>query len=213
MVWRASLLIFRAMIDSSEKRPRGRPVTTDPAAVGLTALKLFNELGIDKVTMDDVAIEAGISRSNLFRIFPSKAAVVWGGMHRITEELKRQLENNPETSVVKLLHQSWVGAMHVLDNSLDIVRLRLKLIGSSPEVYGWGHAQLEEARKVLEEAIAKIEGPNSVRPKMISSALMAASMSVLTWWAESDDQRSVAVVLDESFTDFESVFAQYAEGN
>jgi histidinol-phosphate/aromatic aminotransferase/cobyric acid decarboxylase-like protein len=48
---------------------------------------------------------------------------------------------------------------------------------------------------------------------MISSALMAASMSVLTWWAESDDQRSVAVVLDESFTDFESVFAQYAEGN
>jgi AcrR family transcriptional regulator len=196
------------MMESSEKRPRGRPVTTDPAAVGLTALRLFNELGIDRVTMDDVAIEAGISRSNLFRIFPSKAAVVWGGMHRITEELKLQLANNPETSVVKLLHQSWVGAVSVLDNSLDTVRLRLKLIGSSPEVYGWGHAQLEEARKVLEAAIAKLEGGDSVRPKMISSALIAASMSVLTWWAESDDQRSVTAVLDESLSDFESIFAQ-----
>lgn len=200
-------------MDSTAKRPRGRPVTTDPAAVGLTALKLFNELGIDKVTMDDVAIEAGISRSNLFRIFPSKAAVVWGGMHRITEELELQLANNPETSVVKLLHQSWVGAMGVLDNSLGTVRLRLKLIGSSPEVYGWGHAQLEEARKVLEAAIAKLEGPNSVRPKMISSALIAASMSVLTWWAESDDQRSVTAVLDDSLSDFESIFAQLSQDN
>jgi AcrR family transcriptional regulator len=200
------------MMESLEKRPRGRPVTTDPAAVGLTALKLFNELGIDKVTMDDVAIEAGISRSNLFRIFPSKAAVVWGGMQRITEELREQLAHNPETSVVKHLHQSWVGALSVLDNSLGTVRLRLKLIASSPEVYGWGHAQLEEARKILEAAIAKIEGPNSVRPKMISSALIAASMSVLTWWAESDDQRSVTAVLDESLSDFESIFAQLAQG-
>jgi AcrR family transcriptional regulator len=200
------------MTDSLEKRPRGRPVTTDPAAVGLTALKLFYELGIDRVTMDDVAIQAGISRSNLFRVFPSKSAVVWGGMQRITEELKRQLETSPETSVVKLLHQSWVGAMHVLDDSLETVRLRLKLIASSPEVYGWGHAQLEEARKVLEAAIAKLEAPNSVRPKMLSSALIAVSMSVLTWWAETDDPRSVAEVLDESFSDFEAIFASVRQG-
>lgn len=200
------------MTDSSEKRPRGRPVTTDPAAVGLTALKLFYELGIDRVTMDDVAQEAGISRSNLFRVFPSKSAVVWGGMQRITEELKRQLENSPETSVVKLLHKSWVGAMHVLDDSLETVRLRLKLIASSPEVYGWGHAQLEEARKVLESSIARFEDSNSVRPKMLSSALIAVSMSVLTWWAETDDPRSVAEVLDESFSDFENIFASVRQG-
>jgi AcrR family transcriptional regulator len=200
------------MIEAEEKRSRGRPVTTDPAAVGLTALKLFNELGIDRVTMDDVAVEAGISRSNLFRVFPSKAAVIWGGMHRITEELKLQLANNPETSVIKLLHQSWVNAMHLLDNTPETVRLRLKLIASSPEVYGWGHAQLEEARKVLEAAMAKFEDPNSVRPKMVSAALIAVSMSVLTWWAETEDPRSVAQVLDDSFSDFEAIFAQVRQG-
>jgi AcrR family transcriptional regulator len=199
------------MIEPEEKRTRGRPVTTDPAAVGLTALKLFHKLGIDRVTMDDVALQAGISRSNLFRVFPSKAAVVWGGMHSFTAQLKLQLANNPETSVIKLLHQSWVSALQLLESSPDTVRLRLKLIGSSPEVYGWGHAQLEEARKVLETAIAKFEDPSSVRPRMISSALIAVSMSVLTWWAETDDPRSVAQALDDSFNDFEAIFAQVSQ--
>ena len=202
------MLIFTAMVDDSQKRRRGRPVTTDPAAVGLTALRLFNEKGIDKVTMDDVAIEAGISRSNLFRVFPSKAAVVWGGMHDFTVELERQLKNNESGSIVSQLHKSWVVAMHLLDESLETVRLRLKLIASSPEVYGWGHAQLEEARVVLEKAIEKREGKESVRPRMISSALISASMAVLTWWAVNNDKRSPSEVLDQSFSDFETIFSQ-----
>ena len=196
------------MVEDSQKRRRGRPVTTDPAAVGLTALRLFNEKGIDKVTMDDVAIEAGISRSNLFRVFPSKAAVVWGGMHDFTVELERQLKNNESGSIVSQLHKSWVVAMHLLDESLETVRLRLKLIASSPEVYGWGHAQLEEARVVLEKAIEKREGEESVRPRMISSALISASMAVLTWWAVNNDKRSPSEVLDQSFSDFETIFSQ-----
>jgi len=51
--------------------------------------------------------------------------------------------------VVQLLHGSWVETMHMADNSLETVRLRLKLIGSSPEVYGWGQGQLDMARQVL----------------------------------------------------------------
>ena len=64
---------------------------------------------------------------------------------------------------------------------------------------------------MLEAAIAKLEEPNSVRPKMISSALIAVSMSVLTWWAETDDPRSVAQVLDDSFYDFAAIFAQVSQ--
>lgn len=196
------------MTTPEARAKRGRPITTDPAAVGFTALKLFNEKGINQVTMDDVAAEAGISRSNLFRVFPSKAAVVWGGMHRFNEELKHQLESNPEKAVVPLLHKSWVGALHMLEGSIDSARLRLKLIASSPEVYGWGQGQLEESRKVLQEAIAKLEGTDSVRARMVSSAIISASMAVLTWWAETDDPRSPAEALDESFKEFEATFAQ-----
>ncbi|MEL0135087.1 MAG: TetR family transcriptional regulator [Aquiluna sp.] len=191
---------------SVAKRGRGRPVTTDPSAVGLTALRLFAERGIENVTMDEVAEAAGISRSNLFRLFPSKSAVVWGGMHQFNAELRSKLEVNPETDIVKLLHTSWVEAMHVLDESLETVRLRLKLIASSPEIYGWGHGQLEESREVIEDAVRKLSS-DPMRPRVISAAMISVSMSILVWWAQTDDPRTPSEVLDAGFSDFEAVFA------
>lgn len=203
--WIAMVML---MSIQAPKRSRGRPVTTDPLQVGLTALKLFVERGIDKVTMDDVAIAAGISRSNLFRIFPSKAAVVWGGLHDFNKALVIALEQSKEERIVPLLHKAWVEAMHVADASLEVARLRLKLIASSPEVMGWGQGQLEESRKVLEKAIAELEGADSVKPAMVSAALTSASMAVLTWWAETDDPRHPSEVLDQSFSQFEEIFTQ-----
>ncbi|PWL20680.1 MAG: TetR family transcriptional regulator [Candidatus Aquiluna sp. XM-24bin5] len=191
---------------SVAKRGRGRPVTTDPSAVGLTALRLFAERGIENVTMDEVAEAAGISRSNLFRLFPSKSAVVWGGMHQFNAELRSKLEANPETDIVKLLHTSWVEAMHVLDDSLETVRLRLKLIASSPEIYGWGHGQLEESREVIEDAVRKLSS-DPMRPRVISAAMISVSMAILVWWAQTDDPRTPSEVLDAGFSDFEAVFA------
>lgn len=193
---------------SEAKRSRGRPITTDPVEVGLTALRLFVEHGIDKVTMDDVAMAAGISRSNLFRVFPSKAAVIWGGVHHFNEGLVAALRSSSETDLIPLLHNAWIQAMENVDESLETVRLRFKLIASSPEVFGWGKGQLEESRAVLEAEIAKREGSDSVKPRMISSALVSASIAVLTWWAETDDPRHPAQLLDESFAEFEAIFAK-----
>ena len=70
--------------------------------------------------------------------------------------------------------------MHSADGSVETVRLRLRLIGSSPEVYGWGHAQLEEARAVLENAVLK-HGAPPMRAKAVSAAiLMQASLVLAT---------------------------------
>lgn len=190
----------------NQRPKRGRPVTTDPAAVGLTALRLFAQRGIDKVTMDEVAEAASISRSNLFRIFPSKAAVIWGGMHEFTMELEKRINENPETDVVKLLHASWVQAMAPLDQRVETVRLRLKLIASSPEIYGWGQAQMDQTRQVIEKAVSKFS-KDTLRPKIVSAALISASMAILIWWAQTDDQRTPSEVLDQGFRDFEKLFS------
>lgn len=190
----------------NQRPKRGRPVTTDPSAVGLTALRLFAQRGIDQVTMDEVAEAACISRSNLFRIFPSKAAVIWGGMHEFTMELEKRINENPETDVVKLLHASWVQAMAPLDQRVETVRLRLKLIASSPEIYGWGQAQMDQTRQVIEKAVSRFS-KDTLRPKIVSSALISASMAILIWWAETDDKRTPSEVLDQGFRDFEKLFS------
>ena len=189
------------------KPRRGRPITTDPSTVSLAALKLFAEKGIENVTMDEVAVVAGISRSNLFRIFPSKAAVVWGGVHKFQEELSKRLETSKDSDLVSLIHSSWVGAMHQFDDSSETRRLRLKLIGSSPEVYGWGQGQLDEVRNIIEASVIR-NGGDALRAKTVSAAIVSASMAIMIHWAETDDPRTPAQILDEGFADFESLFNQ-----
>jgi AcrR family transcriptional regulator len=195
------------MSPEAPKPRRGRPVTTDPNSVSLAALKLFAKRGIETVTMDEVAAHAGISRSNLFRLFPSKAAVVWGGLHQFHEELGKRLSGAKNQDLVALLHGAWVEAMRLLDETLETLRLRLRLIGSSPEVYGWGQGQLEDVRKLMERAVTE-NGGDALRAKMVSSAVVSASMAILIHWAESDDSRTPSQVLDEGFKDFESLFSR-----
>ncbi len=193
------------MLNQGAKPRRGRPVTTDPNTVSLAALKLFAERGIETVTMDEVAVVAGISRSNLFRIFPSKAAVVWGGVHQFQEELERRLSDSESSDLISLLHSSWVGAMDGLDETLETLRLRLKLIGSSPEVYGWGQGQLDQVRQVIEASVVK-NGGDTLRAKTVSAAIVSASMAIMIHWAQSDDPRTPSQILDEGFQDFEALF-------
>lgn len=195
------------MSDAVPKARRGRPVTTDPANVSMTALRLFASKGIEQVTMEEVSEAAGISRSNLFRLFPSKAAVVWGGLHQFNDVLAQRLHSNRGDDVVKLLHSSWVDAMHVLDESDEMLRLRLRLIGSSPEVYGWGQGQLNDVRELICSAVKEFGG-DEMRAQMVSAALVSASMAIMIHWAETEDPRSPSLVLDEGFTDFEKLFSR-----
>jgi hypothetical protein len=97
--------------------------------------------------------------------------------------------------------------MRLLDETLETLRLRLRLIGSSPEVYGWGQGQLEDVRKLMERAVTE-NGGDALRAKMVSSAVVSASMAILIHWAESDDSRTPSQVLDEGFKDFESLFSR-----
>jgi AcrR family transcriptional regulator len=191
-------------------RKRGRPVTTDPSEVNLVALRLFMARGVENVTMDEVASAAKISRSNLFRVFPSKGAIVWGGMQAFTELLEEKLASAQGKDVVRVLHRAWINAMEELDESAESIRLRFKLIGSSREVYGWGQAQFREARAVIEKAVARIEGGSSIRSNMVAAALVAASVQALIWWAQNDDPRTPAELLDQSFVEFEKIFASVA---
>jgi AcrR family transcriptional regulator len=183
-------------------------VVVDPDAVSLVALHLFAELGIDNVTMDQVADAATISRRTLFRLFPTKASIVWGGMAEFSDVLERELTRAEGDNVVTLLHRSWVAAMHSLDTATEVTRLRLRVIASSAAVRAWGYSQLEESAAVLEAQVTRLEGlePGSLRARLVSTALLGATFSALSWWAAGEDPRTPAELIDESFSELESIF-------
>ncbi len=56
------------------------------------ALRAIAAYGLTKLTVDDVAREAGISRATLYRYFPGRGAVLTAVVHSETERLQRGLD-------------------------------------------------------------------------------------------------------------------------
>ncbi|HEV7686467.1 MAG TPA: TetR/AcrR family transcriptional regulator [Acidimicrobiia bacterium] len=56
------------------------------------ALRAIARFGLTKLTVDDVAREAGISRATLYRYFPGRGAVLAAVMQAETERLERGLD-------------------------------------------------------------------------------------------------------------------------
>ena len=61
------------------------------------ALRLFDEQGFDKTTVDQIAAEAGLSRTTFFRYFGTKEDVVLGELGEIGHQLVTALAARPET--------------------------------------------------------------------------------------------------------------------
>ena len=56
----------------------GRRRSTTKDHIANVAIDLFNTYGFSEVSVEDVALAAGIARRTLFRYYPSKNAIPWG---------------------------------------------------------------------------------------------------------------------------------------
>ena len=152
--------------------------------------------------MDDIAAAAGVSRRTVFRLYPSKAALVWGGMKPWIGRLRRELEREdlPQDPADALV-EAWVSSLEPLDDSIEIPRLRLKLVGKSHEAYAWGLNAMVETLGVLAENIEKRTGypRDSLEVTTLVTAMYAAGHNASVWWAMNDDPRSLAEILRAGF--------------
>src|SRR5918911_266797 len=69
----------------------GTPEVTSKVVDG--ALRAIARFGLAKLTVDDVAREAGISRATLYRYFPGRGAVLAAVIRSETERLQRGLDD------------------------------------------------------------------------------------------------------------------------
>jgi AcrR family transcriptional regulator len=182
---------------STNDRPTGRPRTIDPDAVSLVALRLFDEQGFDAVSMDDVATAAGVSRRSLFRLFPNKAALVWGGLDEFAARFREALRSRPadEPSAVALRAAYRIGATFP-DDAVEITRHRLRVIRANPSLEHVGAATVTA---LTDEILRYVAGRDGVTADDLAVAvrahtLAAAASAALTWWALHGDGRPEDVV-------------------
>jgi AcrR family transcriptional regulator len=177
--------------------PIGRPKTIDPEAVSLTALRLFDDRGYDAVSMDDVAAAAGVSRRYLFRLFPSKASLVWGGLDEFIGRLRASLAASPATvPALKALTVAYEEAAAFPDEVIEITRHRLRVIAEYPALASEGASRVAELTNEMTVFVLAREGRTTLdlETEVRASALAATSSAALTWWALHSDERPEQVV-------------------
>lgn len=185
---------------------RGRPQSVNPDVVARIALDLFIERGFESVTMAEVAEAAGIGRRTLFRYFPSKLALVWGGADEANQLIEDALhtEDHPERSTAEVLVAAYRAGFRVIEANPELTRERLLIIDRYPEVYAYGHQQWTAGRDRIAEFIAHREGAAIDSLPVQTRALLSSTLTfgALVWWAQ-HPQLDFATTIDEALADLE----------
>jgi AcrR family transcriptional regulator len=185
-------------MNPANERPTGRPRTIDPDRVSLIALRLFDERGFDDVSMDDVAAAAEVSRRSLFRLFPSKAALVWGGLDESADRFRASLAGSaPDDDLWDVIRTAYAAAVDVPAEMLEVTRHRLHVIQANPALAVVGAstigAMTDAAVRFASERDASPS--DALQTAVRAHALAGASSAALFWWAlHGGDESPVAVV-------------------
>lgn len=158
---------------------RGRPQEADAGQIATVAIALFEKKGFDAVSMDDVARRARVSRSTLFRLYPSKADLVWHEAAPIVGLARARLDELETLGDV--LETVIVPAVRLVDDATlaPLARRRLRLIGSTPELSS--HRTLHEIQRVLGEAFSRLGAPHA---SLMARTVVATAFGAILWWAD-----------------------------
>jgi AcrR family transcriptional regulator len=171
-------------------RSTGRPATIDPDAVAGVALRLFAENGYERTSMEDIAREAGIGRKSLYRYFPSKADLVWGGMEPVVEASGRVLEaartaEPSDGGILAGLQAAAVAGVSALPD-LTVTRGRLRLIAEHPELASRSYDALAPQR-VRARLYLVSQGVSESAARYLCAAYLGATFEAWMQWAASTD--------------------------
>ncbi|MFF2275166.1 TetR family transcriptional regulator [Agromyces sp. NPDC058126] len=170
------------------RAPRGRPVEVDPDQLAAIALALFDERGFDEVTMAEVADAAGVSRRTLFRYYPSKPDLVWGGFEEATARFEASLvaarsgagsEAAAPTPIAEL-HRAYVAMAEFPPELLGVTRQRLRIIDAHPAVLAHGLAKFGAVHELLEPYLGE---SGSLRAHLLADLYVTTGFSAMRWWA------------------------------
>ena len=179
-------------------RRRGRPADVDPERVALLALRHFDEHGYEQTTMDDIAALAGIGRRTLFRYFPSKPALVWGGIEPVVGRMHGVLDHPPAAESIRdVLADAIVSSLTLPPEAEEATRRRLALLATHPSLIGFGLAGMAAQSDLLVHFLADrlALDPAGLPVRVRADALSAAMFSALLWWARHDDGPPAPVVV------------------
>jgi AcrR family transcriptional regulator len=164
---------------------RGRPPEADPHQVLVVALRLFERKGFDRVTMAEIADAASVSRRTLFRLFPSKSDLVWGGLDEVRAAVALQAAQFTGRLRLSVLIDGLIApVLQQLEDpeAARMARRRLRLIAATPALLN--HRTLHEIEEVVATVVAAGAPRGGPPASLVARTLVAAAFAAILWWAE-----------------------------
>jgi len=94
-------------------------------AIYQAAFSLFKKNGYDKVSFNGIAVEAGFTKSNMYRYFSSKEDIflnVFADLfEQWVEEFRKRLQQLDQNAPAQQFAKSWVGSMLEQPKFLDLI--------------------------------------------------------------------------------------------
>ncbi|MFC6090759.1 TetR family transcriptional regulator [Saccharothrix lopnurensis] len=189
------------MNDPGLRERTRRAVRTEIAAV---AMRLFLDRGFDRVTIDQVAAEAGVSRRSLFRYFDTKEDLVLGNLADSAEAVLAALEARPAGE------DAWTAlraAFQVLvENpafSADRTTRTWRMLRETPSLRA---RYLEKHLRMVDLLVPQVArrlgvapgGPPDPRPTAIVTSALACLDTAVEVWAASDGEQRLEDLYDQA---------------
>jgi AcrR family transcriptional regulator len=173
------------------------------AQLALVAFELFRREGFDKVTLDDLAAAAGVSRSTFLRYFGTKEDAVLaafdGHDRRVADALRARPADEDDWTALRRALDTVIGRYHE-DPAGALATTRL--VRETPALCARHLEKQHSWRPALAEALAERAGtPEAVTlgHTVRAAAALDCLNVALDHWTASDGRLDLVALLDEAF--------------
>jgi AcrR family transcriptional regulator len=184
---------------STGLRERKKLATRD--ALVVAALALFDERGVERTTVEDIAAEVGVSPRTFHRYFTSKEDVLFADSEDKRERFRAALEARPVDeplleSLRRVVHDTTAGWVA----RADFERCRQRLLTTQPALSAGRLAQTAQWQQMVSEHAATRLGidPRDPLSVLIGACTSAAMRTALDHWLEFPDS-DYSTVVDRCF--------------
>ncbi|WP_329064062.1 TetR/AcrR family transcriptional regulator [Amycolatopsis sp. NBC_01480] len=169
------------------------------------AVRLVGERGLDQVTVEDIAAEAGVSARTFFNYFASKedsVVIAYADYVERSRRLVDRLTAQPrELGVRDALVAALRDDLAEIDAERDEWLTRIRIIKENPGLTLRAMSLNSEAVQPTVAALARRSGTDpakDVYPSLVLSAVGAAVNAALMLWRDLDGKRPLLEIFDEA---------------
>ncbi|THV25909.1 TetR family transcriptional regulator [Glycomyces paridis] len=193
------------MADSTGLRERKKAATKAALSDAAFRLAVAKE-GIEAVTADEIAAEAGVSTRTFHNYFPSKEAALLHDFHETTGQLLAGLrERSRHQPIWDAFRDATIDMRFDEKFDIDTMRCREQLIHASPSLIKEQSGQFMELFAEAIDIVATATGTSTddLYPRLLLGAALVTMKSSTEHWLADPGDRTLAETITEAFAHFE----------